>query len=124
MVIYPDPVFAKQEYIEELKKKKGVYLRGLELKIRSFIGTLVRELIENHSLNQLLLIGGDIAFGVCSALGITMLTILAELLPGIPITVAETSKSSEIFIVTKAGGFGEINTLQRVIEKLENENIM
>ena len=62
----------------------------------------------------LLLTGGATAEAVLDALGVGVLTIEGELLPGLPL-----SRAGPWRIVTKSGGFGEPDTLNRLFEHLQ-----
>lgn len=62
----------------------------------------------------LFLTGGDIAVSTMKHLGISALEIRGEIEPGIPIL-----KYGNIDIVTKAGGFGQMDTLIRIASRLK-----
>jgi uncharacterized protein YgbK (DUF1537 family) len=78
----------------------------------------VAAIIKKTPVHNLMLTGGDKAIGVCSALGIDTLTIVDELLPGIPLSVGHVNAQTSLNIVTKAGGFGEEETLYLLIEAI------
>ena len=98
-------------------QKYNLSFRELELAIRKFLGELTATIVRNSPAGNLILTGGDIALGVCLALGIQNLNIVDELLPGIPLSIANLKKFN-LKIVTKAGGFGEKDTLFKLIKKL------
>jgi len=100
-------------------QKHNLSFRELELVIRKFLGELTAEIVRNSPARNLILTGGDIALGVCSALGIKNLYIVDELLPGIPLST-DNLKNFNLKIITKAGGFGEKDTLFELIKKLTN----
>ena len=70
------------------------------------------------NIRNLILTGGDTAIGVCEKLGIHQLTIVEELLPGIPLSVGRLKTHGDVNIVTKAGGFGEENALYVLLKNL------
>jgi len=120
LLIYTDAVRNDKEKInKKLMLEYHLDFRDLEVNIKKIFGEIVLKVVQNSNLNNLILTGGDVALGVCKELGISELTILEELLPGIPLSVA---RFENIFlnIMTKAGGFGEADTLHRLITKFKN----
>ena len=73
-------------------------------------------------------IGGDTAFGVVHALGMPLLLPIAELVPGVPVTrieaahlsVALPRRKRDLYLITKAGGFGEPDVLAQVRSRLSH----
>jgi D-threonate/D-erythronate kinase len=61
------------------------------------------------------LFGGDTAFVVLRALGCDTLRPIGEVLPGVPVARGE---NSGLVVVTKAGGFGEVDVVATVMERL------
>lgn len=120
LVIHTDPLYNDKENInKKLMQKYDLGFRELELTISKFLGELTAKIVRNSPARNLILTGGDIALGVCSALGIQNLNIVDELLPGIPLSTANL-KNFSLKIVTKAGGFGEKDTLFKLIKKLND----
>ena len=118
LVIHTDSIYNDKENINnKLMKKYNLSFRELELTIRKFLGELTAEIVRNSPVRNLILTGGDIALGICSALGIQNLKIIDELLPGIPLSMAN-SNNINLKVITKAGGFGDKDTLLKLIEKL------
>jgi len=118
LVIHTDPLYNDKEKINnKLMQKYNLSFRELELTIRNFLGEFTAKIVRNSHTRNLILTGGDIALGVCSALGIKNLNNIDELLPGIPLSTANLENFS-LQVVTKAGGFGEKDTLFRLIKKL------
>jgi len=64
-------------------------------------GERVRRLIEASPVDALVVFGGDTAFGIHRALGGQPFEAWGEVLPGVPL-----ARCSDLFWVTKAGGFG------------------
>ncbi|MHA1232789.1 MAG: four-carbon acid sugar kinase family protein [Candidatus Helarchaeota archaeon] len=120
LVIHTNITYNEEKSInEKLMLKYHLSFRGLEIKIKTFLGELTSKIIENSYVRNLILTGGDVALGVCKELNIRNLNILAELLPGIPLTIANY-KDYKLNIITKAGGFGKEDTLYNLINKLKN----
>ena len=72
-----------------------------------------RDHIARHHPDAVLIMGGDTARALWQALGVTTLTPLPELLPGV---AACQSPHSPLTFVTKAGGFGPATLVQQVKE--------
>ena len=73
-------------------------------------------------------IGGDTAYAVVHALGMPPLLSIAEIVPGVPVTrieaahlsVALPRRKRDLYLITKAGGFGEPDVLARVRARLSH----
>ncbi|GAK55904.1 type III effector Hrp-dependent outer protein [Candidatus Vecturithrix granuli] len=117
-LLYPDPRYHTTQAIQALLAQMSGDFRTLEVSIRTFFGELIARIMDIHPIKNLILTGGDTAIGVCSALQIDHLNIVAELLPGIPLSVGQYRGSFELNIVTKAGGFGDEETLYKLIQHL------
>lgn len=62
--------------------------------------------------------GGDTACAVLSRLGVTGIRLIDEVEPGVPLGL--TIGARAIPVVTKAGAFGDADTLRRCLARLEN----
>ena len=118
IVLYPDPAFTDAQATEALLSRYNLTFRSLGVAIRDFLAELAMRICEALPINNLILTGGDTAIGVCELLGIHQLTIVEELLPGIPLSLGRTEKQDALNIVTKAGGFGEEDALYILFQKL------
>lgn len=76
------------------------------------IGARIKQLLEKSSFDAIIVVGGDTACGIHAALGGADFESCGEVLPGIPL-----SKSSGIYWITKAGGFGSEDILERIKER-------
>jgi uncharacterized protein YgbK (DUF1537 family) len=65
----------------------------------------------------LLLTGGETAASVCRALGATTLALQGELEPGLAVAALADGPFAGLVVVTKAGGFGDAETLARIQER-------
>lgn len=63
--------------------------------------------------------GGDTALRVCAALGARGIRLEAEVLPGIPRGTLIGGLAAGAAVITKAGGFGQQDALERVSEYLD-----
>ena len=119
LVLHTNAIYNEEKLInKKLMLKYNIGFRELEIKIKNFFGELTSKIVENNNIRNLILTGGDVALGVCKELDISNLTILDELLPGIPLTTANY-KNYNLNIVTKAGGFGKEDALYNLINKLK-----
>jgi uncharacterized protein YgbK (DUF1537 family) len=84
---------------------------GLELARR--LGAQVKALLTESQFEAMIIFGGDTAYGIHQALGAVDFDSCGEILPGVPV-----SKSQGMYWITKAGGFGKADLLQRLKEKL------
>ncbi len=66
----------------------------------------------------LLLVGGDTTVHTLERMGIRQLTVLAELMPGIPLLEGVDDSGSSVLLITKAGNFGDEHTLRALYAKL------
>ena len=121
IVLYPDPAFIDAQTSEDLLSRHNLDFRSLGVIIRDFLAELVRRICDATPINNLILTGGDTAIGVCELLGIHQLTIVEELLPGIPLSFGRSAKQDAFNIVTKAGGFGEEDALYILFQKLAQQ---
>jgi uncharacterized protein YgbK (DUF1537 family) len=64
----------------------------------------------------LVLTGGDVAMAVCTALDASAIWIRGEVLPGIPWGILEGGPFAGVPLVTKAGGFGDADSLVAAID--------
>lgn len=105
-------------------KKLGLSPKEISVKIAHFLGILARNILNEHSreISGLILTGGDTAINVCESLNVVALEILDEIEPGVPIARAISETYKDLYIVTKAGGFGKENTIAKAIECLIKKN--
>jgi len=75
-----------------------------------------RLVIEQRRPSGIIVMGGDTVFALWRALGITEITPLPEVLPGI---AASWSPATRILFVTKAGGFGDDTLVEQILDKFK-----
>lgn len=120
LLIYTDAIYNERQSInKKLMVKYHLSFRELEIEIKKIFGKLTSEIIKNTKARNLILTGGDVALGVCEELKIYSMNILDELLPGIPLAIANY-KNYKLNIITKAGGFGKEDTLYELINKFKS----
>lgn len=82
-------------------------------RIAARLGALTAQVLARKKPAALIVFGGDTLLGIARALSCTSVTPLAELLPGIVLSQMQTDTGA-LFVVTKAGGFGDANLLQEI----------
>ena len=71
-------------------------------------------------IGALVLTGGETARGVLTAFGVRFLVPIRELEPGVPLTLASTENRERFPVITKAGAFGDPDSLVRCRAALRN----
>jgi len=91
-----------------------------------------RELVEqlaDAGSDAILVSGGDTAFAVFAELGSPALLPVREIVPGVPVTrIAATQltrvlpgRQRDLFLITKAGGFGKVDVLCQIRKRLNGQ---
>ncbi|MCW4014220.1 MAG: hypothetical protein NWF07_14710 [Candidatus Bathyarchaeota archaeon] len=108
-----------QETIEHTKTKAqnmGLTTEELEKRVTQALAQVTETLLK-HKTSGLILTGGATALAVTQRLGIKNIEILDEVEPGIPVL-----RLDQTLAVTKAGGFGQPDTLIRATKYLKRKN--
>ena len=87
------------------------HIEGSSPDIAVALGRLTLQVMNHYPVGGLFLTGGDIALQVCLALDGQALRPVAEVSPGLPISLLTGGQWDGLRIITKAGGFGEKNSL-------------
>jgi D-threonate/D-erythronate kinase len=90
-------------------------------KITDAIALAAAELIRTLPIDGLILTGGDTAAAVFRKLGVPSIKLAGEIEPGIPLGIISTPRP--ITVITKAGGFGSMDTLSNAAAVLRNAKI-
>ncbi|MFO7922508.1 MAG: 2-keto-3-deoxygluconate permease [Bacteroidales bacterium] len=103
----------------ETGKKYG--LDGLMISkiISSFLGEIAKHVFEEIKVNGVLLIGGETAIKATQHLNVTGTVIQDEILPGIPYGYFIDERYRNITIVSKAGAFGNEDTIVKILAFLK-----
>lgn len=118
VLIYTDSNHNENRMVnKKIMLKYQLSFRELEVAIKRALGKITQDIAMKVPVNTLILTGGDVALGVCEAMGIDELNISKELLPGIPLTKSRY-QGRNLNIITKAGGFGKKKTLYDIVKKL------
>jgi uncharacterized protein YgbK (DUF1537 family) len=81
----------------------------------AFLAERAARLAEDLQPGLILVVGGDTLVYTLERLGIRQLEVLAELLPGVPLLAGVRDDGERTLIVTKAGSFGDEQTLVRLL---------
>ncbi|MDR3259020.1 MAG: four-carbon acid sugar kinase family protein [Fusobacteriaceae bacterium] len=113
--------YEKIKLTQSFASKNNISLDNLGIKIADNIGYLVKDIIDNIKLKNLVVFGGDTLIGIMSKLECEGIIPLDEILPGVVIArVISKIDYYNINIITKAGGFGNvdvINNIEKFIDK-------
>jgi uncharacterized protein YgbK (DUF1537 family) len=97
----------------------GLDTTAVSNRIATVVGDVAAAVTERHGLQGLILTGGDTAKAVCRRLGVTGLRLVRELEPGVP--VSRLVGGPGLPAVTKAGAFGNEQTLVRALHALKGD---
>ena len=100
-------------------EKLGISHKQVAEKLLSVLGMAVDAVSSRFRLSGLVLIGGDSSAKVADAIGAEGIQIEAEIFSGIPFSTINGGKHEGMRVVTKAGGFGDEQTLVDVINYLK-----
>lgn len=94
----------------------GVPLEGpLARQYAAALADIALELIARHQPATIVIVGGDTAIHLLQRMGIRQLSIVEELLPGMPVTVGQDSQGKKQQIILKAGNHGDVVTLATLL---------
>lgn len=117
------------EMIRELKKNGKLLVKTVNSReeakdtddpevIAHNMGKLTKIILEGFLPDALIVFGGDTAIGIMDEIGCLGLKPMDEIMPGVPVSVIGCS-GKDITLVSKAGGFGEENVLEKILEYLK-----
>ncbi len=107
-------------YMDFLKWEGGKEITKL---LTEFIGEVTGEAIKRNFnlVGALVVVGGETSISILKKIGITEITLIDEILPGIPLCKVNLTGLGELFLVTKAGGFGDEETLIDILKHVEKD---
>ncbi|TWH47334.1 four-carbon acid sugar kinase family protein [Sporomusa sp. KB1] len=86
--------------------------------VTNFLAEITQKIVRKHGLRNLVISGDGTTTSICHTLGIGLIDLEREILPGIPVGKIVGSNYDGVHLVTKAGGFGKRNSLRKVLELL------
>jgi uncharacterized protein YgbK (DUF1537 family) len=102
----------------DLGKRMDLDPIGDSSRISHALGYIVHGFLEGVGHASIVVTGGDVAMAVLEEFGCSSIDILDEVAPGIPICSMHGGQMPGIKLVTKAGGFGNINALSLAVDIL------
>lgn len=94
--------------------KNNLNINTITSNITNSLGIITKEIIDKTNIKNLIIFGGDTLIGLLKNLNSSYIIPITEIVPGV-VLAKLVYKTEDIFIFTKAGGFGDID----VIEKIE-----
>lgn len=119
-VLYVEADDANRKSAIEAGKMLGLSKNDVSEAISNGLGIISTHIVKNAPFIQgVILTGGDTAKAVCRALGVTEMELYMEIEPGLPFGKIRT-ENNNYWAVTKAGGFGQEDSLIKALEFLIN----
>lgn len=117
-IVYVESNEENREIAQKEGDLQGLSKVEISERIAISLGTLANDICnQNEAINGLILTGGDTAKAVCSTLGIYEMELVSEIEPGIPFGRL-IGNEKDLWAVTKAGGFGNRESLKNAIHFL------
>lgn len=91
-------------------------------RITAYLGLLARHILASCKVAGLVLTGGDTALAVCKGLGGIGITVLDEIIPGMPSGRLVGGPHAGLMIVTKAGSFGEEDAIVQAVRYIRSRS--
>ncbi|MFH5187331.1 four-carbon acid sugar kinase family protein [Paenibacillus sp. TAB 01] len=104
---------------QELGASVGLDASSVSNAIADALGEVAAKLSTGHALRGMVLTGGDTAKAVCRHLDVRGIQLMAELEPGIPL--GRMIGAGNLPVVTKAGAFGNTESLLHAMRILKGE---
>lgn len=114
VIVAIDSLF--QEYTLVLRESEADSEKSL--KIAQSLGDIVKRLYNDIKPVTFVATGGDTAFQICDFIGSDGMELTDEIVPGVPIGILREGIADGSSMVTKSGGFGEEDTIVKVINYL------
>lgn len=105
----------------DLSTLSATAVRTIADEVTRQLGQIVADLTSRHTIGGLVLIGGDTAIAVLSATEARGIFLTAEPLTGVPVGTISGGSLDGVTIATKAGAFGDDQTLVRLLEFLTRQ---
>ncbi|WP_110063523.1 four-carbon acid sugar kinase family protein [Cytobacillus oceanisediminis] len=123
IVVYVDSSDQNRQAARQAGEALGLSIKQVGERIAKGLGQIANELVTDFpEMNGLILTGGDIAKAACLALGIQEMELHSEVEAGLPFGRL-SSKEKNYWAVTKAGGFGNeqslVNAIHYMTRKVE-----
>jgi uncharacterized protein YgbK (DUF1537 family) len=117
LVLHVSSSRSEVELGRSLGRERGLEEDTAPTIIASSLAEMTHHLVTVCGIDGLILTGGDTAKAVCRRLGAVGAQLFAEVEPGIPL--GRLLGSSKLPVITKAGGFGNRQSLVNAMERLK-----
>jgi uncharacterized protein YgbK (DUF1537 family) len=104
-----------------IERIAGASLVDVSRRVASIMAAAVAAIVAREQIGTLILLGGDGADATLDALGVMNLHVIRNIVEGVPVAESLGRSEQELVVVTKAGGFGDDNTLLTVVRWLRGE---
>jgi uncharacterized protein YgbK (DUF1537 family) len=85
--------------------------------VGAVLGKVVHRVIDTYGIDTLVVTGGDTAMHILRGLGVDMIELIEESLPGIPVgKITVPNSRQKIIFISKAGSFGDPDALEKVLD--------
>ncbi|EIW17409.1 MULTISPECIES: four-carbon acid sugar kinase family protein [Pelosinus] len=114
------------EAVERAKaagEKLGMSPLEVSQSAAQILGFMGAAILHQQEVTGVVLTGGDTAVSVCHALGVKGIRILEEVAPAIPLGKMVTQEGKTLWVVTKAGAFGNPDALVNATQKLTERKV-
>ncbi|MGG1573043.1 four-carbon acid sugar kinase family protein [Fictibacillus sp. NRS-1165] len=120
-VLYVDGSHENREAARMLGGELGLHKNQIGERISKELGIIARSLLDRFpDISGLVLTGGDTAKAVCLEAGMAQMELWSELEPGLPLGIL-SDKKRMFWAVTKAGGFGNEDSLVHALNHMTGE---
>ncbi len=120
LIITIDASESKKQQVAEFVRQSGEWsMLSAGNRIAEQLGRFAAAVIAQSELSGMVLTGGDIAFSTCRQLGIRSLDIIDQVEEGLPL--CRPAGSAPYWIVTKAGAFGNEQSLLKSVQKIKQQ---
>lgn len=102
---------------ENYMKDNGLAFEDIMSGIAKNLGGLFRKLVDSTEDAVFMCIGGDTLSSTVESLGLASITPIDELYPGVVLTEV-TYNGRMLSIITKSGGFGDEDLIQKILDKI------
>jgi hypothetical protein len=99
----------------------GTSLVDASRRVARIMASAVASIVARERVRTLILLGGDGADATLDALGVKNLHVIRNIVEGVPVAESLANGEQKLVVVTKAGGFGDENTLLTVVRWLRGD---
>ncbi len=97
-------------------------IRQIADQVTQQLGQVVASLVVQHAIGGLIIIGGDTAHAILTAIDARGIVLAAEPQPGVPVGTISGGTLDVVTIATKAGAFGDEQTLVNLFDHMNQDN--